>query len=60
MEGAWDEQLHAMDYLMYAYLQGAQDKQAKAVLDDAEYCDLLRPCDAIGQHDLAGRLRDQG
>src|SRR5207253_6486623 len=34
MEGAWDEQLHAMDYLMYAYLQGAQDKQARAVLDE--------------------------
>jgi tetratricopeptide (TPR) repeat protein len=34
MDGAWDEQLHAMDYLMYAYLQGAQDKQAKALLDE--------------------------
>jgi tetratricopeptide (TPR) repeat protein len=34
MGGAWDEQLHAMDYLMYAYLQGAQDKQAKAILDE--------------------------
>ena len=34
MEGAWDEQLHAMDYLMYAYLQAAQDKQARAVLDE--------------------------
>lgn len=34
MEGTWDEQLHAMDYLMYAYLQGAQDKQAKAILDE--------------------------
>lgn len=34
MNGAWDEQLHAMDYLMYAYLQGAQDKQAKAILDE--------------------------
>ncbi len=34
MAGAWDEQLHAMDYLMYAYLQGAQDKRAKAVLDE--------------------------
>ena len=32
MDGAWDQQLHAMDYLMYAYLQGAQDKQAKALL----------------------------
>jgi len=34
MDGAWDEQLHAMDYLIYAYLQGAQDRRAKAVLDE--------------------------
>jgi tetratricopeptide (TPR) repeat protein len=34
MPGVWDEQLHAMDYLVYAYLQGAQDKQAWAVLDE--------------------------
>lgn len=30
---AWDEQLHAMDYLAYAYLQGGQDKRARGVLD---------------------------
>jgi tetratricopeptide (TPR) repeat protein len=29
------DQLHAMDYLMYAYLQGAQDEQAKSILDEA-------------------------
>lgn len=34
MAGAWDEQLHAMDYLAYAYLQSAQDKKAMAVLQD--------------------------
>ena len=34
MPGAWDEQLHAMDYLAYAYLQGAQDKKALSVLAD--------------------------
>ncbi len=34
MPGAWDEQLHAMDYLAYAYLQGAQDKQARALIDE--------------------------
>src|SRR5258708_10280181 len=34
MPGAWDEQFHAMDYLAYAYLQGAQDKQASGVLDE--------------------------
>jgi tetratricopeptide (TPR) repeat protein len=28
------DQFHAMDYLAYAYLQGAQDLQAKRVLDD--------------------------
>ncbi|MEK6323095.1 MAG: hypothetical protein AABN33_15595 [Acidobacteriota bacterium] len=30
--GSFDE-LHAMDYLMYAYLQGAQDEKAKQVLN---------------------------
>lgn len=29
------DQLHALDYLMYAYLQGAQDEQAKSILDEA-------------------------
>jgi tetratricopeptide (TPR) repeat protein len=27
--------LHALDYLVYAYLQGAQDQKAKAILDEA-------------------------
>jgi len=34
MGGVWDQELHAMDYLAYAYLQGAQDVQAKRVLDE--------------------------
>ncbi len=34
MSGSWDERLHAMDYLAYAYLQGGQDKQALGVLDE--------------------------
>jgi len=34
MEGAWDQQLHAMDYLVYAYLQGAQDLEVRRVLDE--------------------------
>jgi tetratricopeptide (TPR) repeat protein len=34
MPGAWDQQLHAMDYLAYAYLQGARDKEARSVLDE--------------------------
>lgn len=34
MTGAWDQQLHAMDYLAYAYLQGAQDKKAWGVFEE--------------------------
>jgi tetratricopeptide (TPR) repeat protein len=34
LAGAWDEQLHAMDYLAYAYLQEARDREARAVLDE--------------------------
>jgi hypothetical protein len=34
MEGTWDEQFHAMDYLAYAYLQGAEDVRARGVLDE--------------------------
>jgi tetratricopeptide (TPR) repeat protein len=33
MTGVWDETFHAMDYLAYGYLQSAQDKQARGVLD---------------------------
>jgi tetratricopeptide (TPR) repeat protein len=43
MPGAWDEKLHAMDYLMYAYLQGGQDKKAKAVLDELEAIKRVDP-----------------
>ena len=32
---ATHDEIHAMDYLMYAYLQGAQDDQAKSILDQA-------------------------
>jgi tetratricopeptide (TPR) repeat protein len=43
MAGAWDEQLHAMDYLAYAYLQSAQDKQALAVLDEMSKLQSVEP-----------------
>ena len=34
MPGAWDQQLHAMDYLAYAYLQTGRDQDALKVFDD--------------------------
>jgi Tfp pilus assembly protein PilF len=30
----WHDQLHAMDYLVYAHLQLAQDKEARGVIDE--------------------------
>ncbi len=41
--GAWDQQLHAMDYLAYAYLQGAQDVEAKRVLDELVAIGKVQP-----------------
>ncbi len=43
MDGAWDEQLHAMDYLAYAYLQLGQDGDAKAVLDELAAIKKVQP-----------------
>jgi len=43
LPGAWDEQLHAMDYLAYAYLQAAQDKQAAGVLDELNKIQRVEP-----------------
>lgn len=33
MNGTWSEELHALDYLAYAYLQKADDKKAREQLD---------------------------
>ena len=43
LSGAWDEQLHAMDYLAYAYLQRAQDKHAAGVLDEMKRLHKVEP-----------------
>jgi len=43
LSGVFDEQFHAMDYLAYAYLQGAQDKQARGVLDELNKIQRAEP-----------------
>lgn len=43
LSGVWDEQFHAMDYLAYAYLQRAQDKQARGVLDELNKIERAEP-----------------
>jgi tetratricopeptide (TPR) repeat protein len=42
-EAAYYEHLHALDYLAYAYLQGAQDQQAKGVLDELRAIKKVQP-----------------
>lgn len=36
LPGAWDQQLHAMDYLAYAYLQTGRDAEAQRVLAELD------------------------
>jgi tetratricopeptide (TPR) repeat protein len=43
LSGAWDEQFHAMDYLAYAYLQGAQDKHAWGVIEELSRIEKAEP-----------------
>lgn len=43
MPGAFDQQLHAMDYLTYAYLQGSRDKEALGVLDELMKIQSVEP-----------------
>jgi tetratricopeptide (TPR) repeat protein len=44
-----DDQLHGMDYLVYAHLQLAQDKKAKAVADEVLAVEFKRNAGAYGR-----------
>ena len=41
--GAWDQQLHAMDYLAYAYLQTGRDSEAHAVFEELKRIERVEP-----------------
>jgi tetratricopeptide (TPR) repeat protein len=43
MTSAWDQQLHAMDYLMYAYLQQGRDQEAEGVLNELTSLPSVQP-----------------
>jgi tetratricopeptide (TPR) repeat protein len=47
------EQLHAMDYLVYAYLQTAQDEKARAVMHDMFALADIHPERFVGPYALA-------
>ena len=43
LQGSWDERLHAMDYLAYAYLQTGQDREARRVLAELNAIQRVDP-----------------
>jgi tetratricopeptide (TPR) repeat protein len=43
IKGHWDEELHGMDYLVYAYLQKGEDKLAKQQLDYLKSIEVVYP-----------------
>ncbi|MGZ3324357.1 MAG: tetratricopeptide repeat protein, partial [Xanthobacteraceae bacterium] len=49
----FDEQLHAMDYMVYAYLQLARDQEARAVVDDMNAVIGNNPDRFVGPYALA-------
>jgi tetratricopeptide (TPR) repeat protein len=53
MTGAWDQQLHAMDYLAYAYLQSAQDDRAAQVLQALSAIERVEPPTPTAAYSLA-------
>ncbi|WP_315835996.1 hypothetical protein [Bradyrhizobium prioriisuperbiae] len=52
-EKDFDEQLHAMDYLVYAYLQLGQDGKARAVVDEMAAVAGINPNRFVGPYALA-------
>lgn len=53
LKGRWDEELHAISYLMYAYLQGAQDTKAKEILTDTRTIMAVVPIGMKAAYPLA-------
>ena len=47
MDAVWDQRLHAMDYLVYAYLQEGRDSAARRVVGDAAGTQKVFPPHAL-------------
>ena len=54
MQGVWDQELHALDYLMYGYLQSAQDKRAADVLARVSSVTVADPPSHASAYTIAG------
>ena len=51
--GHWDQELHGIDYLVYAYLQKGDDELAKEQVDYVETINQVYPVSAIGAYACA-------
>jgi tetratricopeptide (TPR) repeat protein len=53
LSGTWEQQLHAMDYLAYAYLQRGQDGRAREVRDQLGRVERVFPISPTGAYALS-------
>jgi tetratricopeptide (TPR) repeat protein len=53
ISGHWDEELHGLDYLVYAYLQQARDDKAKEQVDYLESMQAISPLNFKTAYSLA-------
>ncbi|WP_331974496.1 hypothetical protein [Ohtaekwangia sp.] len=53
LKGHWDEELHGIDYLVYAYLQQGRDDLAKEQLDYLGTIDLVSPVNGKDAYTMA-------
>jgi hypothetical protein len=53
MEGVWDQRLHAMDYLVYSYLQTGQEGEARQVMEEASAVTDVKPSGVVAEYALA-------
>lgn len=53
VQGHWDEELHGLDYLIYAYLQQGNDAAAKKQLDYLNTIDTVSPVNFKGAYSFA-------
>ncbi len=53
MESAWDQRLHAMDYLVYSYLQTGQEGEARRVVEETSAITGPKPAGLVAEYALA-------
>jgi hypothetical protein len=53
MDAVWDQELHSLDYLIYGYLQGAQDREAARVLERVRSVSRAEPPSQASAYTLA-------